>query len=260
MTAEYKGKLVDTHCHLDFPDFDSDREDVILRARENSIAFILNIGSSLENSFRCVALAKQYEMVYASVGCHPHEADRITPQGMSQLKELVKNEKVIAVGETGLDYFKNYSRPENQEPLFRAQLEIAREHDLPVVVHCRQAQKDVMRIMHEYMPLKAVIHCFSGDEDFLRECLESGFYISYTCNITYKKAEDLRRLVGITPLNRLMLETDAPFLSPEGFRGRRNEPFQIKLLAAEVSRLKKTNEEEIAEVTTANAVAFFKLT
>jgi len=259
MAAEYKGKFVDTHCHLDFPDFDSDRDEVILRARENSIAFILNIGSSLENSFRCVALAKQYEMVFASVGCHPHEADRITPQVVAQLKGLVKSEKVVAVGEIGLDYFKNYSGPENQEFLFRAQLQIAREYGLPVVVHCRQSQKDVMRIMREYMPLKAVIHCFSGDEDFLRECLDSGFYISYTCNITYKKAEDLRRLVGLTPLNRLMLETDAPFLSPEGFRGRRNEPFHIKLLASEVACLKKTNVEEIAEVTTANAVAFFKL-
>lgn len=165
----------------------------------------------------------------------------------------------MAIGEIGLDYYKNYSKPENQMPLFKALVGVAKKLDLPLVIHSRQAQVDTWKVLKEVMPIRAVIHCFAGDENFLKSCLDLGFFISYTCNITYKKAEDLRQLVKITPLERLMLETDAPFLPPEGMRGKRNDPSYVKLLAQEVANLKGLSFEEVAKATTANAMRFFNL-
>jgi len=251
--------LVDTHCHLDFPDFKEDLDQVIQRAKDKGIAYIINIGSSLKGSQDAVALAKQYDFIYATVGLHPHEADRIEKTTIERLTELAKEEKVVAIGETGLDYFKNYSKKENQRPLFQALVGIAKDLGLPLVIHNRDAEGDTLAILKEAMPVRAVVHCFSGDDEFLKECLGLGFLISFTCNITYKKADSLRELVKFVPAQSLMLETDAPFLSPEGFRGKRNEPMQVKILAEEVARIKAMDVEEVARVTTDNARKFFNL-
>jgi TatD DNase family protein len=251
--------LIDTHCHLDFPEFDSDRDAVVERAREAGLVNIINVGSSLLNSQRATALAERYEMVYATVGCHPHEADAVGGGTLAQLEKLAGHAKVAAIGETGLDYFKGYSSPGNQEKLFLAQVRLAKDAGLPLVIHCRQAQADVVKILRDNMPLKAVVHCFSGDENFLNDCLDLGFFISFTCNITYKKAGDLRALAAAVPLDRLMLETDAPYLSPEGNRGKRNEPMQVKHLAGEIAVLRKMSVEEIGRITTHNAKTFFGL-
>jgi len=251
--------LIDTHCHLDFPPFDPDRGAVIQRAKAAGIAYFINIGSTLESSSASCELAQKYAEVYASVGVHPHDADTFDLQEENKLKILAQNNKVVAIGETGLDYYRNLSSPDNQKQAFIKQIELAKNLKLPLVIHCRQAEKDTLQILKEALPLRAVVHCFSGDESFLRECLECGFFISFTCNITYKKAQGLRDMVSLTPLDRLMLETDAPYLSPEGFRGKRNEPLQIKLLAEEVSRIKGVSFEEIADRTTKNAKEFFKL-
>ena len=252
-------ELIDTHCHLDFPDFDTDRPEVLQRAHDNDIDCIINIGSSLQGSQRSVALSKEYKNIYAVVGVHPHEADGCDEQMLKTIAELAKEEKVVAIGETGLDYFKNYSSQENQKRLFCRLISLAKDYNLPLVLHSRQAQADMLEILQKYMPLAAVVHCFSGDGDFLKECLAMGFFISFTCNITYKKAEELRMRVKETPLERLMLETDAPFLSPEGFRGRRNEPAQVKLLAQEIAKVKGSTAEVNATATTENARIFFKL-
>ncbi|MDD5464986.1 MAG: TatD family hydrolase [Candidatus Omnitrophica bacterium] len=251
--------LIDTHCHLDFPPFDPDRDAVIQRAKAMGIAYFINIGSTLESSTASCALAQKYGEVYASVGVHPHDADTFNSQAEDKLKSLAQKNKVIAIGETGLDYYRNLSSQDNQKQAFIKQIELAKDLKLPLVIHCRQAEKDTLQILKTALPLRAVVHCFSGDENFLRECLGAGFFISFTCNITYKKAQGLRDMVRLVPLDRLMLETDAPYLSPEGFRGKRNEPLQIKLLAEEVSRLKGASFAEIAEKTTQNAKEFFKL-
>ncbi len=251
--------LIDTHCHLDFPPFDPDRDAVIQRAKEAGIAYFINIGSTLESSNASCALAQKYAEVYASVGVHPHDADTFDFQAENKLKSLAQNNKVVAIGETGLDYYRNLSGKENQKQAFLKQIALAKELNLPVVVHCRQAEEETLQILKAALPLKAVVHCFSGDESFLKKCLDCGFFISYTCNITYKKASILRDMVKLTPLDKLMLETDAPYLSPEGFRGQRNEPAQIKLLAEEVSRIKGVSFEEIAGRTTQNAKGFFNL-
>jgi len=251
--------LVDTHCHLDFPEFDSDREEVIRSANSGGIGYFINIGSSLKSSQDSVKLAAKYDYIYAVVGIHPHEADSVKEEEINNIKDLAGNKKVVAIGEIGLDFYKNFSKPENQLTLFVSLLKIAKDLDLPLVIHTRQAQDETLKILKEAVPVKAVIHCFSGDEQFLRMCLDLGFYISYTCNITYKKAQNLRDMIKLTPLDRLVLETDCPYLSPEGQRGRRNTPLNVKVLAEEVARIKGLSFEEIAKVTTENAFNFFNL-
>jgi len=251
--------LIDTHCHLDFPDFDNDRDDVVSRAKKEDVGFIVNVGSSLENSFRAIELAQKYDFVYATVGIHPHEADSFDENIFNQIKKLAKNNKVVAIGEIGLDYFKNYSKTDNQKKLFLSLANLAKDLSLPVVIHCRDAQVDVLDVLKPILPHKIVVHCFSGDEVFLKNCLDLGFFISFTLNITYKKALNLRKLVEIAPLERVFLETDAPFLPPEELRGKRNEPAYVKNLAEEIAKIKKISFEQVAEATTANAKNFFKL-
>jgi len=251
--------FIDTHCHLDFPEFDQDRDAVVKNARDQGIEYIVNIGSSLEGSLRSLDLTRKYPQIYATVGIHPHEADSFNEKVKNKIETLAKEEKVVGIGEIGLDYFRNFSKAENQRALFLSMIGLAKDCGLPMVIHCRQAQDEVLKILKDAMPIKAVIHCFSGDENFLKECLSLGFFISYTCNITYKKAEGLRSMVGATPLEKLFLETDAPYLSPEGLRGRRNEPLNVRSVAEEISRIKKISVDEIAQATTANAKEFFNL-
>ena len=252
-------QLIDTHCHLDFPEYDSDREEVIERGREKGVYCAINIGSSIEGSYKSVELSRKYDYFYSAVGIHPHEADKTKKDDIGIIRGLAKEDKVVAIGEIGLDYFKHFSKPENQLPLFLSQIDLAKELNLPLVVHTREAQADTLRILSEAIPVKVLVHCFSGESDFLSKCLDLGFYISFTCNITYKKAESLREMVKHTPLDRLMLETDAPYLSPEGSRGKRNEPMQVRYLAEFVASLKGVSLEEIAAKTTDNAVSFFNL-
>jgi TatD DNase family protein len=259
MSYKLTAKLIDTHCHLDFPEYDFDRDEVIRRAKEKGIGYIINIGSSLEGSRRAVELSEKYDCVYATVGIHPHEADAFKSETLRELELLAKKEKVVAIGEIGLDYFKNYSKQENQRPLFITLIKLAKSLNLPLVIHSRQAHEETVKILKNAIPIKAVVHCFSGPPEFLNECLDLGFFISFTCNITYKKADNLRQLLELTPLEKLFLETDAPFLSPEGYRGKRNEPWFVQILAEEIAKVKGIGIEEVARVTTDNAKKFFNL-
>lgn len=251
--------LIDTHCHLDFPEFDNDRDEVIKRAGLAGVHYIINVGADVEGSRRSVELARQYPGVFAAVGIHPHYADNVTPQDISVIKELANANKVVAIGEIGLDFYKNYSRPENQKRIFIWLLELARDLNLPVILHSRDAHKDTLEIIRKFLPLKAVVHCFSADEKFLSQCLDLGLFISFTCNITYKKAQNLRDIIKLVPMNRLMLETDCPYLPAQPFRGKRNEPVQVRILAEESARLKGMSFEALAQETTANARSFFRL-
>lgn len=251
--------LIDTHCHLDFPEYDQDREQVIRRAQEAGVNYFINIGSNVKASQDCLALAKKYPPVYASVGIHPHQADNLSEDYLKIIKDLAKEDKVVAIGEIGLDYYRNFSKVDNQKRLFISLIKLAKELNLPLVLHSRQAETDSLNILKDFFPLAAVVHCFSGSESFLKNCLDSGFYISFTCNVTYKKSEELRKIVKLCPLDRLMLETDCPFLSPEGFRGKRNEPLQVRLLAEEIAKNKAVSFQEVAAATSENAKKFFKL-
>jgi len=251
--------FIDTHCHLDFEQFDNDREEVIQRAKELGIDYIINIGSSLAGSEKSIELAKKYDFIFATVGIHPHEADNFNEETKEKLYVLAKNPKVVAIGEIGLDYFKSYSSKESQERLFLCLIDLAKQLNLPLVIHCRDAQRDILKILKQEKINKAVVHCFSGDEDFLDSCLKEGFFISFTCNVTYKNAQHLREMIRIVPLNRLMLETDAPFLPPQQFRGKRNEPAYVRFLAKFIAEIKGVEIEALGRITTENAKEFFNL-
>jgi TatD DNase family protein len=251
--------LTDTHCHLDFPDYDNDRREVIQRARQEGVGCIINIGSSLRGSLEGVKLSKEYDFIYASVGIHPHEADKADKETIEKIKRLSEEPKVVAIGEIGLDYYRGISSPENQRKLFLNLLELAKFKSLPVIIHCRQAQADTYEILKNNNIRNGVVHCFSGDEDFLKKCLGLGLYVSFTCNLTYKRAENLRNLAKLVPLERLLLETDAPFLPPEGLRGKRNEPGYVKYLAEGLAKIKGVDLEEIARITTDNVRNLFRL-
>lgn len=251
--------FIDSHCHLDFPEFDNDRDDVISRSKEAGIDYIINIGSSLKGSQASLELATRYEFIYATAGLHPHEADSFDEKTYSAIKELARKDKVVAIGETGLDYYRNYSRADNQKALFASLILLAKDLNLPLAIHSRLAEADTLKILKNAMPVRCVVHCFSGNEDFLKGCLDLGFFISFTCNITFKKANDLRHIVKEAPLEKILLETDAPYLSPEGFRGKRNEPLNVKILAEAISVIKQVNLEELVNVTSCNAKRLFNL-
>jgi TatD DNase family protein len=258
--------LIDTHCHLDFPDFDNDREAVIERARQQGIGYIINIGSSLQASKNSIELAQRYDFIYATLGLHPHEAENFNPAILKEINLLVKEKKVVAIGEIGLDYYFREEPKKDikilQEKLFRDLIGVARENELPLVIHNRNADFDLLSILKSEFKNKTisgVVHCFSSDEEFLHTCLSLGFCISFTCNITYKKADNLRNLIKATPLDKLLLETDAPFLPPQIYRGKKNEPANVEILAQEIAKLKGVSFNEVADRTTRNAKDLFCL-
>jgi len=251
--------LIDTHCHLDFPEFDKDREQVIRTAQDNGVGCIINIGSSLAGSINSVDLSKKYPQIFAVVGCHPHDAKDFSEEDFKTVAGLAGNGKAVAIGEIGLDYYRNLSPQDQQKALFIRFIDLAKELDLPAVIHSRDADSDTLDIIKRNGLEKAVVHCFSSDELFLREILDLGFYVSFTCNITYKKAQKLRDIVRIAPLERIFLETDAPYLPAEGYRGKRNEPWFVRILAQEIAKIKGISFEEVSRVTTKNAEGFFKI-
>lgn len=252
---------IDTHCHLDFPEFDTDREQVIERAKKAGVEYLINIGSSLAGTKKSLELAQRYAHIYATAGIHPHHAQGIAPADLELFKKLSGERKVVAIGEVGLDFYKNFSPPQAQRKIFNDLLQISLERKLPVIIHNRLANNEILDIIIDILgkSIRGVIHCFSGDELFLKKCLDLGFYISFTANITYQKADDLRQLVKITPVENMLLETDAPFLPPQSYRGKRNEPAYLKHLIEEISRLKGLSGEDIMRITTYNAKTLFSL-
>jgi len=258
--------LIDTHCHLDFKDFDADRDLVINRAAAAGVGIIINVASSLEGSRRAVELAERYNCIYASVGAHPHEAGKVDKETFSELKKLASPSagglKVVAVGEVGLDYYRDLSPRDTQKKVFREFILLARELGLPLILHNRDASEDMLSILKSEFaktPVRGVMHCFSQDTVFLKKCLDMGLYISFTCNITFKNAGNLREVVKYVPTERLLLETDAPFLAPQVYRGKRNEPAYLKLLVKELSRIHSVDIDTIARTTTHNANELFSL-
>lgn len=250
--------LIDTHAHLDFPEFDNDRDSVIKRSQEEGIDFIINVASSFNGCLASLDLAQRYSFVYASVGIHPHNAAETNDDRLKQIESFVNREKVVAIGEVGLDFYRNLSPQDIQKEFFLKFINLSISTGLPLIIHSREAREETLKILRQNK-LKGVVHCFSGDEDFLKRCLDLGLYISFTCNITYKKSESLRELAKLVPLDRLLLETDSPYLSPQPLRGSRNEPVNVKFLAQELADLRNCSIDEIASNTTSNAKRLFKL-
>jgi TatD DNase family protein len=265
--------MIDTHAHLDFPEFDQDREEVISRAFNNGVKAIINVGVDLERSRKSVEVAESHENIFAVVGFHPHEAgekNRIPgEEEFAELKNLARSKKVKAIGEIGLDYF-YYKKPEQvelQKELFLKQIEIAKELKLPVAIHCRDAWKDLYEILntkYKIQDTKFVLHCYSGEKKDTEKFLElPNVYFSFSGNITYPKpAERARKLteaVKMIPLDKIMLDSDAPFLAPQEFRGKRNEPIFVKYIARKIAKIKGIGEEETERVTDENAGKFFSI-
>ena len=252
--------LIDSHAHLDMDDFDADRDQVIKRAVEGGVARIVTIGTDLASSRKAIEIAKKYKHVYATVGYHPHNADEADIRDLEKLRGLASEPKVVAWGEIGLDFFRRHSPPDKQVQAFERQLDIAFELDLPVIIHDRDAHSDLLAILRKRKRLyRGVIHCFSGNYDLAMALIEMGFFISFPGTVTYKNAVDTQTTASRIPLERLLVETDCPYLAPVPFRGKRNEPFYVKHTAEKIAQLRQIELGKLEDATSANAIRLFNL-
>lgn len=252
--------LIDSHAHLDMEDFDADRDQVIKRALQGGVSCMVTIGIDLASSIRSIEIAKDYPFIYASVGYHPHNAKEATSAELKKLSALALNPKVVAWGEIGLDFFRRRSPPDKQVEVFELQLDMAFELDLPVIIHDREAHGDLLRILKKRKRAhRGVIHCFSGDYDFAMSLIEMGFHISFPGTVTYKNAGDTQTAASQIPLERLLVETDCPYLAPVPFRGKRNEPLYVRYTAERIAHLRRTELDKFSEATSANAKRLFSL-
>ncbi|MFA5122481.1 TatD family hydrolase [Zavarzinia sp.] len=247
--------LIDSHCHLDFPDFEGELDAVVARARAAGVGAMLTIGTTLAKSARVIAVAERYANVWASVGIHPHEAEAEPDVQARTLVELSRHPKVIAIGETGLDYFYEHAPREAQKANFRAHIQAARETGLPIIIHTRDADDDTAEILRDEMGKGAfpgLIHCFTSSAELARTALDLGLSISFSGIVTFKNAANLREIAAEVPAERLLVETDSPYLAPVPHRGRRNEPAFVADTARVVATARGMSPEALAELTTAN--------
>jgi TatD DNase family protein len=259
--------LIDSHCHIDGKEFDEDREEVVKRAQDAGVRLMLNVGTGepKSGSFeRAVELAEKYDCVFASVGVHPHDAKTFDDEAEKLLRGLIaQSKKVIAWGEIGLDYYYNHSPRDVQKEVFKRQLKIARELGLPVIIHSRDAEEDTLEILREEVSNEnfagGIMHCFGGTVSMARDCLDIGFLISFAGNVTFKKADNLRDAAKVVPLDRLLVETDCPYLTPIPYRGKRNEPARVVETAKFLAGVYGLEFEELASATTENFFKFFKM-
>jgi TatD DNase family protein len=245
---------------LDFPEFEKDRQDVVERAKKENVEHIINIGTSLSASLKSVELSLNSDSIFASAGIHPSEIENAGIDEIDKLNEIAKNKKVVAIGETGLDF--NYSRnsEEKQKEFFIYQIEIAERLGLPLIIHQREAEKEIKEILTgRKLPGKVVFHCFCGDEGLLDWCMKNGFYVSFTGIVTFPKAQDAQKVVKSAPLDRIMIETDAPFLSPVPLRGKRNEPSYLRFILEKTAQIKQMDIKAAEDIIFQNSIRFFNL-
>lgn len=254
--------LIDTHTHLDDARYNDDRDAVIIRAREAGVEAFVTIGCDLTTSRAAVALADRFPFVYASIGVHPHEVKQIRDGWYDEFRRMAKNKNVLAYGEIGLDYHYNHSSPKEQRDRFREQIQVARELSLPVIIHTRDAPEDTVTILKEERAseIGGVFHCFSGDSRLAKEALDLGFYLSYSGILTFQNAAPLREIAKNTPLDRVLVETDCPYLTPVPYRGKRNEPAYVSQVAKQLAALHpELSPEEVQRTTAVNAKRLFKI-
>jgi TatD DNase family protein len=255
-------ELIDTHCHLTFDDLARDIEAVLARSREAGVAGWITVGTDPQHNRKVVELAERFENMYAAIAIHPHDAKGVTADILKELRELAQHNKVVAIGETGLDYHYNHSKPQEQIRAFVSQLKIAKDLNLPVIVHCREAFDETMGILEQHggSVKKVVFHCFSGSAEQAKVALDKGFYISFTGVVTFKNAEKTRRAAEAVPLDKLMIETDCPYMSPEPMRKQKiNEPALMVHTARCLAELKGMDLGDFAEAVTTTSRAFFGL-
>mgnify|MGYP003416894208 CR=1 FL=1 len=251
--------FIDTHAHLFFENFKDDIDEVITRAKENGVDYIIVPATDIKTSKEAIALAEKYEQVYATVGIHPHDTKEWNETLIPQIEALAKHPKVVAVGEIGLDYYYDFSPKEQQIKAFKSQLDLAIKLELPVVIHNRDSDGDMMDIIQSYCStgLKAQFHCYNGSLDDALEFMKMNHFISFTGNITFKKSDSLREILKHIDLNHLMLETDSPFMTPVPYRGKRNEPAYVNYVAQQVAAVHKISLEDVGRITSLNTFRFF---
>jgi len=246
--------IFDTHAHLIEEDFDDDLDEVILRARSADVNHILNVSYDGESSVKGVDLANKEEGIYTSIGIHPHWAEELNDEVLEDLFLLAKKEKVLAIGEIGLDYYKSTSSREIQQKAFLAQIELANSLDLPVLIHDRDAHGDLFELIKNNRPKRGgILHCFSGSLELAQEGIKFGFYISFAGPLTFKNSRRLPEIAVKIPLEKIVIETDSPYLAPEPLRGRRNEPAYVVYVLEKLAELRQKNNTEMAEITFMNA-------
>lgn len=252
--------LIDTHCHLDLPEFDADREAVLSRARSAGVERFIIVGFEPERWETTLRLAETEPGVFAAIGLHPTEAERWSSQIEESVRSRLDDRRVKAVGEIGIDYHWDTARPERQREAFAAQVAIAREFDLPFIVHQREAEADALAVLRSFdPPLRGVMHCFTGDLAFAWACLDLGLYLGLGGAVTHKRTDALREAMTAVPLERVVLETDAPYMSPEPHRSRRNEPANVRLVAERLAALRGISVDEVEAVTSRSATELFGL-
>ena len=249
---------IDTHAHLYYDDLKNQLGDVVKRAEAAGVTQIICVGTDLPSSKTSISIAEKYNAVFATVGVHPHDAKDTPDDYLRQLRDMASHSKVVAMGEMGLDYFRDFSPRNVQKEVFQSQLALARELDLPVVIHNRDADEDILKILEEVRYEKSVLHCFSSDTEMAGRAVSLGCFLSFTGNVTFGK-NHIESVLLTTPLNRIMLETDCPFMTPVPNRGKLNEPANILHIAQWIAKVKRIDVSEVAESTTSTAQIFFDL-
>ena len=253
--------LIDTHAHIDMEDFGADFVQMLARAQENGVQKIIIPAVEPSTFERVLKTAEKSPNLYAAIGVHPEDAKNFDENALNLMEKMIKHPKVVAVGEIGLDYYWDRSYNDVQKAVFEAQIEFAKKHDKPIIVHDREAHGDSLEILKRTNAAEVgvVMHCFSGSPEFALECVKEGFYIALGGVVTFKNAKKMKEVAKIVPLERLLLETDSPYLTPVPFRGKRNEPAYMKYAAEEIANLRGIGFEELARATTENAIKIFRL-
>lgn len=252
--------LIDTHAHLQMKDYDSDRNQTISRAINAGVSYIINASFDLSASQQAVKLAEENENLYAAVGVHPHDSKTMDDETLKALRELAEYPKVVAIGEIGLDYYRNLSPCSMQKSAFEKQIILAKDVGLPIIIHNRDSHEDILEILRRNLDgLCGVMHCFSGDQAFADECIKMGLYISFAGPVTFPNAIQLRNLVANVPSDKFFIETDCPYLAPQFRRGKRNEPSYLRAIAKRIAEIRHTTFPEISYLTTENAKKLFRI-
>ena len=251
--------LFDTHAHLNDPAFDEDRAELLETFRDAGVGMVMNVGCCLASSKDCIALAERYPWIYAAVGTHPDSADEVSEEVLEAYRQMCRHEKVKAIGEIGLDYYYETIPRQVQQRAFRMQMELARELDMPVIIHERNAHEDGMNIVREFPKVTGVFHCYSGSAEMARQLVNMGWYIGFTGVLTFKNARKAVETAQRIPLERIVLETDCPFMAPEPYRGKRNHPGYLMQMAQKLAQIRGLDVEEVIRVTTENAKRLYRI-
>lgn len=250
-------KLVDTHSHIYYDKYIEDFDEVLLRAENNNLKNIICVGVDIESSEKSIRLSEKHNIIYSTAGYHPHESKDVEENYLQKLEGLLKHEKVVAVGEIGLDFFYNHSDKKTQIKIFNEQIELANHVNMPCVIHNRNSDEELLNSLKQQKIKKGVIHCFASNLKFAKKILDLNLLLSFTGLLTFNK--DLENVVKEIPLEKIMIETDSPYLTPKPHRGKRNEPYMVKYVAQKIADIKNISFEEVANTTTKNAVKFFGL-